>query len=96
MTRLAMLALVFLAIVLGGVIAMESTPEKLRDRVAGPTDVVRLGPATPHAGGPGQVENWVDIILARPLFEPSRRPPATAAGSGITAPGFPRLTGSSW
>jgi hypothetical protein len=93
MTRLAMLALVFLAIVLGGVIAMESNPETLRDPLAAPTDIVRLGAATRHAGGSGQVQNWVDIILARPLFEPSRRPPPTAAGSGTTGPGFPRLTG---
>jgi hypothetical protein len=50
-------------------------------------------PADALAGGSRQVQDWVAAILARPLFEPSRRSPAGAAGSGKMAPGFPRLAG---
>jgi hypothetical protein len=33
---------------------------------------------------------WVELVLARPLFSPDRRP---AAGSSAADPGMPRLTG---
>ena len=88
-----MLVLACLAIALGVVIANEVRPGKLRGHVLIPADIVRLGPVAPHAGDTRQVQTWVDSILARPLFAPSRRPPAIAAGPGTSGPGFPRLTG---
>jgi hypothetical protein len=88
-----MVLLACLATGLGAVIARESTPGPSTGRGPLAADVTRLGPVAPHAGDTKQVQSWVDMILARPLFSPSRRPPASAAGSGTSGPGFPRLTG---
>ena len=93
MTRLAMLVLACLAVALGGIITIESRPDIVRAGLTPAADIMRLGPVAPHAGDTRQVQTWVDLILARPLFAPSRRPPASAAGSGNSNPGFPRLTG---
>ena len=93
MNRLVLLALACLAIALSEVIAIEATPDTRRAAVPLPVGVIRSSPVAQQGGDIGQVQNWADIILARPLFEPSRRPPATAAGSGTGGPGFPRLTG---
>jgi hypothetical protein len=93
LSRIAILVLGALALSLGGVIALESTPGPSTGRGPLAADVTRLGPVAPHAGDTKQVQSWVDMILARPLFSPSRRPPASAAGSGTSGPGFPRLTG---
>jgi general secretion pathway protein N len=92
MTRRAMLVLACLAVALGGVIAIESKPETVREGLPPPGDIMRLGRVAAHAGDTKQVQTWVDVILARPLFSPSRRPLARA-GSGNSDPGFPRLTG---
>lgn len=88
-----MLVLACLAVALGGIIAIESKPDRFRAALPLPADVVRAGTMAPHAGDVRQVQSWVDVILARPLFTPSRRPPATAVGTGTGGPGFPRLTG---
>ncbi|WP_419758750.1 hypothetical protein [Acidisoma sp.] len=93
MTRLAILMLACLAVVLGGVIAIEAKPQNVRRSVPPAEDLVRAGPVVPHGGDARQVQSWVEAILARPLFVPSRRPPAAAAGPGDSGPGFPRLTG---
>jgi hypothetical protein len=88
-----MLSLACLAIALSGIIAIEAAPHKRRGLAPLPVDVTRLGPVVPQGGDIRQVQTWADIILARPLFEPSRRPPAAAPGPGTSGPGFPRLTG---
>ncbi len=93
MIRLAIPVLACLAVALGVVIAIEAKPDSFRRPFLLSTDVIPLGTAAPHAGDTRQVQNWVDIILARPLFEPSRRPLTTAAAPGTGGPGFPRLTG---
>ena len=93
MNRLAILVLALVAITLTAVIASESRHEKFRVQAPVPADVMRLGPVAPHTGSMSQVEAWTETILDRPLFTPSRRPPATAAGPGTSGPGFPRLTG---
>jgi len=36
---------------------------------------------------------WLQAVLARPLFEPSRRPPAEGHSVAAGAPGLPRLSG---
>ncbi len=88
-----MLMLACLAIALGGIIAIEAKPHEVGGAVPLPTGTVRPEPIVRHSGDMRQVQAWVDTILARPLFEPSRRPPAAAAGPGNNGPGFPRLTG---
>ena len=93
MTRLAILMLACLAIALGGIIAIEAEPHKGWGTVPLPAGSVRLGPIVRQTGDMRQAQTWVDAILARPLFMPSRRPPAAAAGPGNSGPGFPRLTG---
>jgi len=40
-----------------------------------------------------QRTEWLKISLARPLFEPSRRPPKTSELSAGSAPKLPRLSG---
>ncbi len=53
------------------------------------------GGGTPGADGaapslsPGPVQDWTRMILARPLFSPSRRPPSVA----VSGPERPRLAG---
>jgi hypothetical protein len=87
-----MLLLAALAIALGGIIAIEARPHTFREPVSMTADSLTTGPASPPAGDVREVQKWGDIILARPLFDPSRRLPATA-GSSAGAPGLPRLAG---
>lgn len=42
---------------------------------------------------PDQAARWAAIILARPLFDPGRRPPHGAAASPDAAPSLPRVAG---
>ena len=93
MTRLAILILAFVGLALGGVIALESAPGPLSGAAPRAAEVLHPGPIAPQAGDMRRVQGWVDTILDRPLFSPSRRPPPTVAGSGTSDPGFPRLTG---
>ena len=82
-----------MALALGGVIALEFAPGKPSGSAPLPAVLLRPAGITPQAGDMRQVQNWVDIILARPLFLPSRRPPSSAAGQDKSGRGFPRLTG---
>lgn len=53
---------------------------------------LQTGPAAAAASAsirPDQTEQLVETVLARPLFSPNRRPPATASGNS----GMPRLSG---
>ncbi len=61
----------------------------------GPGDLRQLRPVVlPRAGAGGMevraVRQWADICLARPLFEPDRRPPAQPGSSTSTS--LPRLS----
>jgi hypothetical protein len=50
----------------------------------------------PQASASEQAQHrgaWLQVVLARPLFEPSRRPPAEGPGVTAAAPGLPRLAG---
>ncbi len=89
MIRLAALGLGLSAVALSGLIWLEfaSSPSQ------SPPPPVRAGatfgsPVAPPSGDDGKVRDWVATDLARPLFEPSRRPPATGTETGL-----PRLTG---
>ena len=93
MTRVAIPVLACLTIALGGIVAMECVPPSGLRPVLSSTISRHEAPVAPHAGESRPVGAWVDAILARPLFEPSRRPPAVAAASGGGGSGFPRLTG---
>ncbi len=89
MTRLATLGLGLCAVALCGVIWLEWAPGPAQ----APAPPLRaddsLGsPVAPSSGNDDKVHDWVAITLARPLFEPSRRPPATD-----TQTSQPRLTG---
>jgi hypothetical protein len=56
---------------------------------AGPPD-----PGPPDPGPPDTPQARVDAILARPLFQPNRRPPASVPGAGASGPAaLPRLSG---
>lgn len=50
-----------------------------------------LSAAPTAVAPPNHVGQWVATILARPLFDPARRPPATESGPAIA--GLPRLAG---
>ena len=93
MSRLAIWVLAALTVALCGVIARESTPDTVSGVVPLAPSPIPQPPVTPNATSVGHMQAWVDAILARPVFEPARRPPPVAAGPGSASPGFPRLTG---
>jgi hypothetical protein len=83
-----------IALALGGVLYLEAGP--------GPSDTGAVEPAAgrmPEMVRPGQhppaenVAPWVATILARPLFSPTRRPPAESAGPANAVAEVPRLAG---
>ncbi len=89
MTRLAVLGLGLCAMALCGVIWREWAPSP----VQAPVPPLRVddglgSPVASSSGDDDKVHDWVATTLARPLFEPSRRPPATGTGTSL-----PRLTG---
>jgi hypothetical protein len=92
LTRLASLGLGLLALLLCGIIALECSHSKRR----GPKQNLAAqhlpeGSVNPGLSDAKDVAAESAAIVARPLFEPSRRPPATATGAGAAA--FPRLAG---
>lgn len=93
MTRLALPALGLLVVALCSVIAFECLHRSGKE--APPLVSAKSSfhaPAIGVANDDRQVRGWVTTILARPIFEPSRRPPAAAHGLNAAA-AFPRLTG---
>lgn len=91
--RIGMLGLGFLAATLGALIVMESAPNSLTaPGRAAARPSLPLATLASGLGDAKQVQAWVATILARPLFEPSRRPPSIAATVG-SGPSFPRLAG---
>ncbi len=79
-----------LAAVLCGVIAREcvqtTPPTRKPPDISGQFAAL---PPRPPAVDETRLRGWTATILARPLFEPARRPPLPTAKT----PGFPRLTG---
>lgn len=49
--------------------------------------------ATPAALAVRPAAQWAGTVLARPLFNPARRPPAASAAAPVAAAALPRLTG---
>ena len=90
----AALALVGLvAAGLAGVVAVELWPAAPAADPAAPRSLSRNAPASPDRPDPGTA--WIDLLLARPLFSQSRRPPTAvaAAGRAVTAAApLPRMT----
>lgn len=92
MTRLASLWLGLLALLLCGIIALECTHRKLQEPTL--NFAAQHLPDSPGNAGlrdAKDVAAWAAAIVARPLFDPSRRPPETSAGAKVAA--FPRLAG---
>jgi hypothetical protein len=92
MMRPAGLALAVLLATLGGLVAWELAGAA---RDTGPLLVMgpppALGPLrTAARTGTSRAPEWVKTILARPLFSPSRRPPAVASAGAL---GPARLAG---
>jgi hypothetical protein len=88
-----------LAAVLAGVLALEiAAPDEPPEIAARPRALALAAPATPSASGvdAAATERRVVTILARPLFEPDRRPPSgprTASAAAAPSPP-PRLAGT--
>jgi len=86
-------ALFVLALGLAGTIGWE-----LREIRRPPPSVVRsaVGTTMTVAAQPATVdhtEEWAETVLARPLFSPNRRPPATTPGAAPGPVALPRLAG---
>ncbi|MBV9812923.1 MAG: hypothetical protein JO326_09225, partial [Acetobacteraceae bacterium] len=97
MTRIASILLGALMLAFGFIIVLETR--------RGDTPADQLPPVRPHGSAASavagaaahtqagdHVEQWVGTILARPLFEASRRPPA-ATVQVATTPVLPRVAG---
>lgn len=96
MTRAAPWLLLSLLVALSAVVALELQPRGGdEDSMTEPPARVATLPAapTPPAAN-NHTQEWVETILARPLFAPNRRPPANApAAPAAAAPPLPRVTG---
>jgi hypothetical protein len=94
MLRLAFMTMGGLALVLGCIVLGEAWWAHAGGGSAlmapRPTPV-RLARAVP--AGPVRANTWVAAVLARPLFNPSRRPAPVAAVVGSGGAALPRLTG---
>lgn len=94
MARRALMAVGGLALALGCVVAAEAW--RSGDRLADPRGVAA---ATAQQGGatvtapPDHTASWVSTALGRPLFTPSRRPPAIVRLAKGRQNGLPRLSG---
>jgi hypothetical protein len=88
-TRMAALGLGLCTAALSAVIWREYAPSPWQ---ASPPPILADtsfdSPVATSSGDDGKVHDWVATNLARPLFEPSRRPPATGTETSL-----PRLTG---
>ncbi len=61
-------------------------------------DISAPAPSPPHHDTDGRTSKdktdaWVNTILGRPLFAPSRRPPSVVSSRGAPPEGLPRLAG---
>ena len=93
MTRLAIIPLGLLAAALAGVLFLETRPDAPAVDAVAPRAAPAVSPPGQPAPGPDRIGPWVATILARPLFEPSRRPPAVEAAAGGAIAVLPRVTG---
>ena len=96
MTRALPALLLCAALALGGILYLETEPNQpgldAGEPKAGPTaELVRPSQRAPTEN----IAPWVATILARPLFSPTRRPPAAVASAGPVKPAteMPRLSG---
>jgi hypothetical protein len=93
-TRLALAGFGLLAAILCGIILIELAHGRRQPDFAPRHNLQYLSTAT--AAGASEdsdlANSWVAAILARPLFEPSRRPPAHLSSKESPA-GIPRLAG---
>jgi hypothetical protein len=99
MMRAGLASLLGVALALVAVIAIElDAGDRSLERSGGagpPSAAHATTPATASAVARDHVADWVETILARPLFSPSRRPPSVAT-AGLAAEiivGLPRLAG---
>jgi general secretion pathway protein N len=98
MSRLPFLLLGLLASALSAVILLDLDPAgKMEANLpqAAPRRVALAPSPTPGGGGPGRTAEWAATVLARPLFNPDRRPlaPGSAAAPAAST-ALPRLTGT--
>ncbi|WP_458094231.1 hypothetical protein [Roseomonas sp. WA12] len=98
MSRLPFLLLGLLASALSAIILLDLDPTGNMEANLPQAAPRRVAPATSPAsagGGPGRTAEWAATVLARPLFNPDRRPlmqgSAVAPTSGTA---LPRLTGT--
>lgn len=94
MGRVALPPLVASVTLLAGLLFFEAQPRAPVPELTPQTK--REAPAQPH-NGPGAVQNndarWSDIILARPLFSPTRRPAKIVGPQTTATVETPRLAG---
>jgi general secretion pathway protein N len=76
------------------VLATQATSDDAVERRAGrDTGRVAAGPAAPVNPAFDQARRWEAALLARPLFNPDRRPIGQAPSAASADAGLPRLTG---
>lgn len=102
MTRLALLAALVAA--LAGVIFFELRPGPEGDEGVTGTGVAQSSeraqpPPSPPSPATADRQRWAEIVLARPLFNPSRRPimeeaKSVEAGAAPAATDLPRVSGT--
>lgn len=98
MIRFAFTGLTALTATLAALVAIELGHGSDRDSgiaaIREPSPAVGGPSAAVHTRASDHTDEWVETILARPLFSPSRRPPAVSAGPAAeTVIGMPRLAG---
>lgn len=88
------IALVLMSLAMAGTVALELRPIR---RTAAPAVAMsrpETGPVDALGNSAELVGNWVQTILTRPLFSPSRRPPnIQVAATSAPPPSLPRLSG---
>ena len=94
MSRALPVLLLCLALVLGGVLYLEAGPAPPGTGVDQPAAGRAAEPLRANPRAPAEnAAPWVATILARPLFSPTRRPPAPSAEPARPVAEMPRLAG---
>jgi hypothetical protein len=91
--RAGMLTLAGISAVLAGIIVIELRPGTPGESTAQAVLPGRTSAPAGPAVGDGVPEEWIATALARPLFSPTRRPPAQTTARVSGPVGLPRLTG---
>ena len=84
------------ALLLAATLAVELHSRFAEDANLTPTSRRASPAALPNTAAPAtdRHREWAAIVLARPLFSPTRRPAAAAAVAGPATADLPRLTGT--